>query len=171
MVYGNGEAWCTPKQGFHLKRGCEVGRAEPEGLCPPLHPTVSAYPLLPRTIRIWGSQTSSSSKFNPRNCQQGDSTPSCRYGRFNTHPRGGVNRSWLLVWPTGGLRAGVGFDTGVESLSNQRVCGRAGFHPQNTYGETNWTLQQNIRILHRASSQGTTRIPAKFINTVHMQSL
>lgn len=96
---------------------------------------------------------------------------SCRYGRFNTHPRGGVNRSWLLVWPTGGLRAGVGFDTGVESLSNQRVCGRAGFHPQNTYGETNWTLQQNIRILHRASSQGTTRIPAKFINTVHMQSL
>lgn len=50
-----------------------------------------------------------------------------RIYRFNTHPRGGVNRSWLLVWPTGGLRAGVGFHNGMESLSNQQCVGGLDF--------------------------------------------
>lgn len=59
----------------------------------------------------------------------------------------------------------------VESLGYQLLCGRVEFHPQNTYGETNWKLQWNMQNLHCASFRGTTRIPVKFINTVHMQSI
>ena len=93
-----------------------------------------------------------------------------RLGGFHTHPRGG--KAAVAASPACfGGRAGGGFHNSVESLGNQLLCGRVEFHPQNTYGETNWKLQRNMQNLHCASFRGTTRIPVKFINTVRMQSI
>lgn len=90
-------------------------------------------------------------------------------GGFHTSPQGG--EAAVAAGPAFGRSVGGGFCDSVESLSHQLLCGRVEFHPQNTYGETNWKLQRNMQNLHCASFQGTTRIPVKFINTVHMQSI